>query len=56
MYKRQALLNKHKDADFIYSDEDKLDLRGERCEPHFKSDFAPDKMCIRDRLMTANEK
>ena len=42
LYENVALLNKHKDADFIYSDEDKLDLRGERCEPHFKSDFAPD--------------
>lgn len=27
-------------ADFIYSDEDKLDMNGILCEPHFKSDFA----------------
>ena len=27
-------------ADFIYSDEDKQDMNGNLCEPHFKSDFA----------------
>ncbi len=27
---------------FIYSDEDKLDMKGEFCEPHFKADFSPD--------------
>ena len=35
-------LNNDKDLDFIYSDEDKLDYKGERCEPHFKPDFSPD--------------
>jgi GT2 family glycosyltransferase len=29
-------------AEFIYSDEDKLDERGRFCDPHFKPDFAPD--------------
>lgn len=42
LYENVLLLNQHKDADFIYSDEDKLDSHGSRCEPHFKSDFAPD--------------
>lgn len=42
LYENVELLNKHRDADFIYSDEDKLDIRGSRCDPHFKSDFAPD--------------
>jgi len=28
--------------DFIYTDEDKLDTRGRRCEPHFKCDWNPD--------------
>ena len=28
--------------DFIYSDEDKLDLKGERCDPNFKPDWSPD--------------
>jgi len=31
-----------KDYDFIYSDEDKLDLDGNRCDPFFKPDWAPD--------------
>lgn len=30
------------DADFIYSDEDKLDMEGRFCSAHFKSGFSPD--------------
>ena len=30
------------DYDFIYSDEDKLDLEGNRCDPFFKPDWTPD--------------
>ena len=30
----------HPDLAFIYSDEDKLDARGQRCEPHFKPNFS----------------
>ena len=29
-------------ADFIYSDEDKLEMDGSFSDPHFKSDYAPD--------------
>jgi GT2 family glycosyltransferase len=29
-------------ADFIYSDEDKLELDGTYCEPHFKPNYSPD--------------
>lgn len=29
-------------AEFIYSDEDKLEMDGSFCDPHFKPDFAPD--------------
>ena len=36
------LLNKKKDTDLIYSDEDKLDTKGERVEPFFKPDWSPD--------------
>jgi GT2 family glycosyltransferase len=32
-------LNAHSDADLLYSDEDKIDERGRRFEPWFKSDF-----------------
>lgn len=32
----------HPGAEVLYSDEDKIDERGERCEPHFKPAFDPD--------------
>ncbi|HEY0079835.1 MAG TPA: glycosyltransferase [Pyrinomonadaceae bacterium] len=35
-------LREHPEADLIYSDEDKIDEKGERCEPHFKTDWNPD--------------
>jgi GT2 family glycosyltransferase len=35
-------INHHPKASFIYSDEDKIDLRGVRYEPHFKSDWNED--------------
>jgi len=31
-----------KDADFIYSDEDKIEVDGSFAEPHYKPDFSPD--------------
>lgn len=36
------LLQMHKDADVIYSDEDKMTENGERMEPYFKPDYCPD--------------
>jgi GT2 family glycosyltransferase len=35
-------LNKHPDADIIYSDEDKIDEQGQRYGHYFKSDWNPD--------------
>ncbi|HVJ27667.1 MAG TPA: glycosyltransferase, partial [Vicinamibacterales bacterium] len=35
-------LNADPQADLIYSDEDKLDLTGSRCDPYFKPDWSPD--------------
>jgi O-antigen biosynthesis protein len=35
-------INRHPDADFIYSDEDKIDGEGNRFEPFFKPDWSPD--------------
>jgi glycosyltransferase involved in cell wall biosynthesis len=35
-------LNKHPDADFIYTDEDKIDTHEHRFEPHFKPDWSPE--------------
>lgn len=36
------ILNEKKDTDFIYSDEDKINMRGKRVEPFFKPDWSPD--------------
>ncbi len=36
-------INENPEADFIYSDEDKISEDGNcRCDPHFKPDYAPD--------------
>jgi GT2 family glycosyltransferase len=35
-------INNNPQAKIIYSDEDKINLMGERVEPHFKSDWNPD--------------
>jgi O-antigen biosynthesis protein len=35
-------LNAHPDADVVYSDEDKLDRAGARCDPFFKPDWSPE--------------
>jgi GT2 family glycosyltransferase len=37
-----AHLNAHRDADILYSDEDKLDLQGTRCDAFFKPDWSPE--------------
>ena len=42
LYECVKLLNKHPEADLIYSDEDKIDVNGKREEPFFKPDYSPD--------------
>ena len=42
LYEVVKLLNKDKTLDMIYTDEDKLDMKGKRRDPHFKTDFSPD--------------
>jgi glycosyltransferase involved in cell wall biosynthesis len=42
LYMNVEELNKHPDADIIYSDEDKIDANGNRFYPHFKSDWNPE--------------
>lgn len=44
LYQMVSVLNTDKTIDFIYSDEDKLDMDGKFCEPHFKPDFSPDSL------------
>jgi O-antigen biosynthesis protein len=40
LYEVVKLLNDKKETDFIYTDEDKLDITGKRCEPFFKPDWS----------------
>ncbi|HEY6237247.1 MAG TPA: glycosyltransferase family 2 protein [Candidatus Elarobacter sp.] len=40
-------VNRDPDADFLYSDEDKIDEDGHRSEPYFKPDWAPDSLLAR---------
>ena len=42
LYMVVEALNENKELDFIYTDEDKIDLDGKYCEPHFKADYSPD--------------
>jgi len=42
LYEVVKVLNKNKKIDMIYSDEDKIDVDGRRCDPHFKPDFSLD--------------
>lgn len=43
LYEIVRAVNQHPDADFLYSDEDKIDgTTGQRCDPHFKPIWSPD--------------
>ena len=42
LYEIVKCINKHPDVEFMYSDEDKIDEKGNRYDAYFKSDFAPD--------------
>jgi glycosyltransferase involved in cell wall biosynthesis/ubiquinone/menaquinone biosynthesis C-methylase UbiE len=42
LYEVVKLLNLNPEIDFIYSDEDKLDEAGKRCDAFFKPDWSPD--------------
>lgn len=44
LYEMVLALNNNKKIDFIYTDEDKLDLDGRRCDPNFKPDYSPDSL------------
>ncbi len=47
LFQCAVLLNRHRDADFIYSDEDKIDDTGKRFAPFFKPDWSPDSFLTR---------
>jgi len=42
LFENAKLINEHPEADFIYSDEDKMDTAGKRLDPFFKPDWSPD--------------
>ena len=42
LYEVVKCINKNRNAEFIYSDEDKIDQNGNRSEGYFKPDFSPD--------------
>lgn len=42
LFEEARLLNKYPQADLIYSDEDKIDLKGKRFLPFFKPHYSPD--------------
>ena len=42
LYEMARVINEDPKVDMIYSDEDKLNLKGNYCDPHFKPDFSPD--------------
>ncbi|WP_411350356.1 glycosyltransferase family 2 protein [Paenibacillus sp. WLX2291] len=41
LYEVALLLNNEPDTDMIYSDEDKIDVKGNRSQPFFKPDWSP---------------
>ncbi len=45
-----AALNDAPDADFLYSDEDKIDTHGDRVEPNFKPDWSPETLRSRNYI------
>ncbi len=47
LYEIASLLDRHPEADMIYSDEDKIDDRGKLSEPFFKPDWCPDSFLSR---------
>ena len=44
------LLQDHPGADLVYSDSDRLDEEGNRCDPHFKPGWSPDLLLSLDYL------
>jgi O-antigen biosynthesis protein len=45
LYEVVRLLNAHPEAEFLYSDEDKIRADGIRLDPFFKPDWSPDLFC-----------
>jgi GT2 family glycosyltransferase len=50
LYKNVLALNENNKIDLIYSDEDKMNEKGQRVDPHFKPDWCPDNFLSRNYL------
>jgi glycosyltransferase involved in cell wall biosynthesis len=50
LYEVAAVLQAHPDADLIYSDEDKIDEKGRRYEPHFKTGWNPELLLAQNMI------
>jgi GT2 family glycosyltransferase len=50
LYEMVRCLNKNKEADFIYSDEDKIDEFGALSDPYFKPDWSPENFLSRNYI------
>jgi len=48
LYRIAEEIAAHRDADLIYTDEDRLDAQGRRSHPAFKPDFSPDVLLARN--------
>jgi len=48
LYWMAVELNRHPDADILYSDEDKIDPGGRLYDPHFKPDWSPELLLSRN--------
>jgi GT2 family glycosyltransferase len=42
LFENVKVLNEYPETDFIYSDEDKIDIKGDRSNPFFKPNWSPD--------------
>ncbi len=42
LYENAKVINENPGVGLIYSDEDKLDMQGRRCDPFFKPDYSPE--------------
>ncbi len=42
LFENAKLINQHPNADFIYSDQDRIDIKGKRFAPFFKPDWSPE--------------
>lgn len=50
LYEIVKTINEEKNADFIYSDEDKITDSGERFDPYFKPDFSPETLSVHNYI------